>query len=587
MDKFFHHRQRHSWLATILVPLLTLILACGPGAQPTPTTAAPTATSTKVPAATATVAAPTPTALPTPTPTSTGKVPKRGGTIIQYSSYPPQYDITRGSSPTQTYALTKLFMTTMYDDGPTNAKVFVCDLCEKWYLDNGGKTIVFQLRGDATFHDGKPITSRDMKYSLEKIMGKVDGIANIRAGFLRLYVDTIEAPDDRTMKVNMFSPAPVVPSIFTLGFSAILPEGTKAAELNSPPLGPNNKYTSGPFYLKEAVKDSHLIHERNPNYFKKDKNGVQLPYLDSIKMQVFADTTAAYTAFLTGKIDLFNNRNAAPDQFRPLLLKKVEAGEMGHLRQPFAATRTINLAQRDPLFKDIRVRQAINLIFDRKDFGDSLYGGEYVGATLMSFGTPWSRPEDKTWNVLPGWGTGAKKQQEVEQAKELLKQAGFVTGLNLPFLTTAAAPYGTEAIQRQMRNAGLNATLDVVDSTVHSQRQAAGQFVIHVYSQTLAVWDPDEIIGNAFVTGAEYNWQGVSDPRVDKQFVAMSSEQDPVKRRQLFFEIEDYLIAQVLYISAPDAYKDNYWISSLHGMDPGVGFLKVSHERGEAWWLDR
>ncbi len=562
-------------LAASLLILMTFVLACGPGEKPT-SISTPTSAPT---------AAPSTTTVATPSPTP-GIQPKRGGTIVQYTgATPTSFDITRGSSPQQSYPLTKLFMTLMYDDGPTNAKVFVCDLCEKWSLENGGKTIVFQLRGDATFHDGKPITSRDMKYSLEKIMGKVDGIANIRAGWVRLYIDTIETPDDRTMKVNLFNPAPVVPSIFTLGFSAVIPEGTKSADLNSPPLGPNNKYTSGPFYMKEAVKDSHFIYERTPNYFKKDKNGVQLPYLDGIKMQSFADLTAAYTAFLTGKLDLINNRNAAPKQFQTQLLKKVESREMGHLRQPFAATRTINLAMRNPLFKDIRVRQAINLIFDRKDFGDSLYEGDYVGATLMSFGTPWSRPEDQTWNVLPGWGAGAKKQQEIQQAKELLNQAGLATGLNLPFLTTAAAPYGTEAIQRQMRNAGINATLDVVDATVHAQRQNAGDFVIHVYSQTLAVWDPDEIIGNAFVTGAGYNWQGVSDPWVDKQFIAMSSEQDPIKRKVLFVEIEDYLLKEVLYVSAPDGYKDNYWISSLHGMDPGVGFLKVSHERGEAWWL--
>ncbi len=578
MKSVFPRGFRSYWVASMVVPLLLFILACGPGEEPTPTS-----TPSSGPGA-----IPTPTSVATPTPTPSGLVAKRGGSIIQVSSYTTQYDPTRGSSPRHSHTLPKLFLSQMYDDGPTDSKEFICDLCKDWYLENSGKTIVFELHGEATFHDGTVITSRDMKYSLEKIMGRVDDVANVRTGFVRLYIDTIDTPDDLTMKVNLFRPAPIVPAILTVSFAGIIPEGTESAELTAPPVGPNSKYLSGPYYIADSVKDSHLVLERNPNYFKKDKNGVQLPYLDTIRMQAFENSTASYTALLTGRVDVFNTRSPVVEQFRVPLLNKVVEGKLNHILQPFGATRTIFLQVQTPVLKDITVRQAINFAFDREDYADSLYGpGYYVGALLMSHSNFWSRPPDDLWNVLPGWGTGAKKQEEIEQAKERLKQAGFGdTPLELPLLTSSAASFGSETWQRQMVNVGINATLDVQERTTRSRRQATADFVTHAWSATLATWDPDEIIGNGFVTGGSYNWSRASDPWVDEQFLVMSSEQDPAKRKQVFFGIEDYLVEQVIYLSAPDSYKDNYWIASIRGMEPGAGFLKASHDRGEAWWSD-
>ncbi len=571
MKYLLPHLSQH-YQGLILVPLLVFALACGAAAQPTPT---PT---TKAP-----LAVPTPTAAATPTPTPVGGTPKRGGQLVEYGAAFTHWDQTQQCCPEGLINQTKIYLTVLWQ--PSQDKID-CDICKTWSLENGGKTMVLNLRGDVTFHDGTPIKAKDIKYSLEKLMGRVDGVVNTRSGFIKEYIDTIDAPDDLTVRINMKRPAPVVTQALTVPMSAILPAGTKRADLTEAPIGPNNKYTSGPFILKDAVRDSHIVLERYPNYFKKG-----LPYLDSIKLQVFTDATAATTALLVGQIDMYNNLGTPPAQFWPQLNKLEKAGKMGVVDKPYyclAGASWMNMTQ--PPFNDIRVRQAFDLAIDRTEYGQVKYGGDYIAATYFPANTFWGRPDTQIWDVIPGYGLGAKKKDEIAQAKKLLADAGFPNGMDMKLLTSTGSwtAGDDEVTQRNLKAIGVRGTLEPASDASQRNAQMNYQFFIWRYCQ--AIGDPDELVANYYIKGAGRNFEGYTNPKVEDLYIQMSTEQDPAKRQQLYRQIEDILIADVASIRAVDGTYKWWYNSKVRGFtadSTGNTLYRVATHRAEDWWIQQ
>ncbi len=577
MRKLPKSLQRVGLFPLLLVPLLAFALACGTAAAPTPTAtkAAPVATPT------APVAVPTATKVPTPTPTATpiGGVPQRGGTLVQYMSYPTHWDQTQQSTPSGN-PLGNMYLTLVNEVGRDGK--FECDICTKWSLEDGGKTMVFSLRDNIKFGDGKPITSKDLKYSLEKLEGKVDGVVNARMGFVKEYITSLETPDDRTFIIRLNHPSTVVPQALAIVYAAILPDGTKRAELSEPPVGPNNKYISGPFYLKQAVPDSNLTFERNPNYFK---NG--LPYLDTLQGQVFADTAAATTAFLVGKVDLYVAIDSPPAQFAPQLRKMEKAGQVGSVDTPqWCIPGNLYLNLNDPLMKEPKLRHAINLAIDRVEYGNVRYFGDYVAAAHYPAGTQWGRSEKDIWDVMEGYGTGANKAAEKAKAKELLTQAGFPAGISQFELMGAATDFtfgGTEVIQRNLKAVGVNAA--IINPTDYAQRWAAGKFTVLNYRSCMAIDDPDELVAGYFLKGGARNLQGYVNQEVERLYPLMSAETDPIKRRQLFIQIEDMVYQDLPIITFVDGNRVYWYYIKVHGFNPGRTIYGVATNRGENLWV--
>ena len=563
--------RRSFFYIALLVPLLAFALACGAAEQPAPTpTQAP-------------LAVPTPTALPTPTPTPVGGVPKRGGQLIQYGGYESHWDQTQLCCPSALVGLSKIYQTVLWQPSQDTID---CDLCKTWSLDNGGKTIVLNLRGDAAFHNGAPIKARDIKYSLEKIMGRIDGVVNVRNGFMKEYIETIDAPDDLTVKINMKAPSPLVAAALTVPMAAILPDGTKRADLTAAPVGPSNKYTSGPFYVKEAVPDSHVLYERNPNYFKKG-----LPYLDSIKVQVFTDASAASTALLIGKVDMFVQLGTPPAQFWPQLNRAEKAGTLGVVDKPYYCLGAASwMNQTKPPFDDARVRKAFDLAIDRVEYGQVKYSGDYIAATYFPADTIWGRPASTIWDVIPGYGTGAKKKAEIAEGKKLLADAGYPNGMDMKLLYAGGSwtAGDAEVIQRNLKAIGVRAELDLQTDAANRWAQLNYQF--YLFRACHAIGDPDELVGNYYIKGGGRNFQGYTNPKVEDVYIQMSSEQDPAKRKLLYTQIEDILIADVASLRAVDGTYKWWYNSKLRGFTAGSTgntLYRIGTNRGEDWWISQ
>src|SRR5262249_41737702 len=142
---------------------------------------------------------------------------------------------------------------------------------------------------DTKWHDGKPFTSRDVKFTLEEVSGKYGS----KFASTKSRIKSIETPDDRTVVLQLDRPfGPLLFSLSNYGNGVILPEhlfaGTNA--LTNPatltaPVG------TGPFMLKEWVRGDHITLVRNPNYWMPGK-----PYLDQIIFKIIPDSSARVLA---------------------------------------------------------------------------------------------------------------------------------------------------------------------------------------------------------------------------------------------------------------------------------------------------
>jgi len=502
-----------------------------------------------------------------------------GGTVVMVGGQPTHWDITQNCCPTDLKIDSKLYQSFLQEDGVGQ---FSCDLCDDWYLEDGGKTMVWALRDDIHFHDGSPITANDLLYSLNKLTGEVDGVTNIRMGYIKHYIKSAEAVDNRTFKIHFHNPTPVAPVTFAQVLSAILPEGTTRKDLQEPPMGEGKKYTSGPFFVQESVPDSHHIFAKYPDYHEP-------VYLDAIRNQVFVDAAARMTALLTGKADIYQSLDAGVPQFWPQLEARVASGVMGSISKPLWCSIGNMWPNFDsPIIQDKRVRKAIDLSMNRDEFGTLRYGGRYLAALYgYPANTPYGKPDMEIWDVVPGWGRGAKKVAEREEAKELLAAAGYPEGtLHLEIVSgyTGMGGKGREAMQNGMVAVGIDAVIDF-DRT-RSQRWKAGDYVLMDARNCLASGDPDEIHANYHVPTGPRNLHNYFNQEIIDLFAILTIETDMAKRIQLNNQMVDILIEDVAAFQLGDG-SQTYWFNSkLRGLTPGKTIYGTSDHNAEDWWLD-
>ncbi len=231
-------------------------------------------------------------------PVKAQEVPLYGGTIsIHIPTQPPALSSMTGSSWIE-YVIACQIFNSLVDIGP-DKKTIVPSLADNWEINSLEKSYTFHLRKDVMWHDGIPFTSADVKFSFEEIHSKFH--PESKQFFKGTTVDT---PDDYTAIIK---PKDWLPSIhfnfFIRMATGIFPkhilEGQDlfTTKFNNRPIG------TGPFMFKDMKIGSHIILEKNPNYWKKDEWGNKLPYLDKVIFRVIPEVATALGAYRKGEID--------------------------------------------------------------------------------------------------------------------------------------------------------------------------------------------------------------------------------------------------------------------------------------------
>src|SRR6266478_2963303 len=160
-------------------------------------------------------------------------------------------------------------------------------LAESWTVSPDGKTYTFKLRRGVTWHDGKPFTSADVKFSLEEIWKKLHPRGRVTFN----KVIAVDTPDASTVVIRLSDPTPMMLAAFSSYESQVLPKHVYEGKDFTTHPALNAPIGTGPFVFKEWKKGDFIRLEKNPSYWDKGK-----PYLDAIVIRIIPDAAARAAA---------------------------------------------------------------------------------------------------------------------------------------------------------------------------------------------------------------------------------------------------------------------------------------------------
>ena len=397
-------------------------------------------------------------------------------------------------------------------------------LATGWAVSDDHLRYTFELREGVKWHDGADFTSEDVAFSILRLKE-----AHPRGRITYQNVIAVETPGPLTAVVVLSKPAPFLISALSASESPIVPK--HVFENLEPSAGQTLETAigTGPFRLAEWVTGSHLVLERNPDYWDEGK-----PYLDRVVIRVATDPAARAVAIETGEADIGDGIIPVGDVARfesnpDVVVDKTTYAYAGHQRQVF-------FNYDNPIFSNRDVRLAIAQAIDIETIINVAY-----------FGYAQSSPSPVS-TALPKWHDPTVKAHPFDpaEAERLLDAAGFPRkegGWRFPARITFN-PYtpqaAAEVIRNQLRAIGVEATIESYDlptflTRVYTDRDF--DLVVESLSNTFdpslgvqrAYWSKNFKIGLPFSNASNY-----ADPEVDALLEAAAIEPDEKKRWEIW-----------------------------------------------------
>lgn len=169
------------------------------------------------------------------------------------------------------------------------------ELASGWKIDQGGRRITLKLRKGIVFSDGTAFSAADVAHTFRRLMDPA--LHSPIGDTFRSKSGEVQIDTPRDDQVSLTFPAPV-------GGVERLLDQVSILSAKSPL---KDKAVLGPFFLKEHKTGTHLLFERNPNYWKHDSSGTRLPYLDSLRVSIQQNRETELLRFRRGEIDLINS----------------------------------------------------------------------------------------------------------------------------------------------------------------------------------------------------------------------------------------------------------------------------------------
>jgi peptide/nickel transport system substrate-binding protein len=557
-------KSRHNlvWLVSALLLIVSMLASAACGGAPAP---APT----KAPAP-ATTAAPAPAAA----------APKYGG-IVNYplASAPGGFDAHRMAAFSP-FVVIPVFNNlvrmdpTKKENDPAN---IVGDLAESWTVSPDGKSVTFKLRKGVTWHDGSAFTADDVVYTFAKIM---DPARSSMAGSFTA-LDKFVKVDDFTVTAQLKNPSPSFLINLCIGYSPI--QAAKSASLDYR----KSEFLmgTGPFKLAKETPGVSFEFVKNPNYFKKDAAGRQLPYLDGFTVWIMADRTAVVNAFVSGRLNMMTpgigiTNQEQMDTFKALAPKNTV---IDWYTPTYGNAMFIN-HNYEPL-KNLKVRQAIMLMADRTQMLIASYGDTGWGTLGSGWFSPLYGLPAKDVNAI--FGEEKPYADRVAQAKALMKDAGYEKGFDLVLLSSAIPEIKNRHswLIDKLSQINIKATLVQPDAATVTSRRNAGDFGIYDANMSAYMSDPDEA-RNLFYSGSTGNFMKYSNKALDALWDQQAKATDLASRQQLTRQLEKGLLEDVAAIPLPFQRYANAWYPEVKGfvLQMGIYSSALSMERV---WIDK
>lgn len=471
---------------------------------------------------------------------------QRGGTLklasaVEPTSLDPALGLTDpGSQHAQVLIFDRLVS---LDPGSTEVGP---GLAESWKFSGDKKRLTFNLR-DAKFSDGTPVTSEDVKFSLERASD--EQVDPLFGASLKAMMPSILAPDPKTVVIELDGPQPALLPYLNLATTSIVNkkvfERLGAKRFAVAPIDGG----SGPFKVVKWSRGRNLELAKNPNYWRKG-----LPYLDGVDMLYVPDDNTRLLDLRAGRIDVaddvpysqLNAIESAPGV-------RLQVTEIASVFGPW-------LSGRGPL-EDVKVRQALNYATPKEAIKKVVLQGR--GEIANSF-IPRMKYWDESIEAFP---------YDVDKAKELIASSDQPDGFDLELLIQSGDAVGRQAaaiLQDSWKKVGVNLNIRAVDGATLSQRVFGGDYLATLPPPNTASSDiptEDEFAVNLTQPSFEQPL-GHEDPKLRALIKQITGTYDEEERRKLFSEFQRRLYAEnpifvpIATVSARTALRDN-----VHGFD--------------------
>ena len=378
---------------------------------------------------------------------SWGETPKQGGSAVvtfnnDLTTLDPQvgYDW-------QNWSVIKSIFDGLMDYKPGTTELEP-DLAKEYTISDDGLTYTFKLRDGLKFHNGRPVTAADVKYSLERAVNPatqspgagyfsmIKGHDELSTGKAK-EMSGITTPDDKTVVFTLTRPDATFLHLMAINFGFVVPkeEIEKAgADWGKKPVG------TGAFKFVEWVPGQRIVLARNPDFHRPG-----IPYLDKLTFEFGQDPTVAVLRLGKGEVDIVGD-GIPPAQFAQIMADPANKDRIVIGDQLHTGYVTMNV--KEPPFDNLKVRQAVNMAIN-KDRVVRLINNRGVPATqALPPAMPAYNRQNKGYPFDP------------EGAKKLLKEAGAENiSTELYAMNVDPNPRIAQAIQQDLAAVGIKAEI--------------------------------------------------------------------------------------------------------------------------------
>jgi peptide/nickel transport system substrate-binding protein len=400
-------------------------------------------------------------------------------------------------------------------------------VAEKWDIPDP-RTYIFHLRQGIHFHDGRLLTSRDVKWTLDSVR---DGsLITLKTTTYKL-VERVDAPDESTLIIHLSEPDGTLLYNVSDGAFGIVPYGS-GKQFNRNPIG------SGPFTFVSQDPDTEVVLRRNDGYWS------QHAQVERVRLTIVPDATTRALELRKGSADISPGGSLSADMVGTLRrYRNLEIEQ-----QPGTVLAYLAFNLRDPILKDVRVRQALAYAIDRGAMLHYLFGDE---GRLADSVLP---PQHWAYN-----GDVAHYSYDPAKANAVLDAAGYARGadgvrfhLTMKTSTEETTRLLAAVLQQQLRQAGIALDIRSFEFATFYADVVKGAFQLYSLRWVGGNEDPD-IFYYAFHSSSfppkHANRSYYVNPEMDRLIEDGRSTVDQEKRKQIYAQIQQILARDLPYIN--------------------------------------
>jgi peptide/nickel transport system substrate-binding protein len=456
-------------------------------------------------------------------------------------------------------------------------------LATEWKVSEGGKRIVFKLRQGVRYSDGTPFSADDVAYTMRQLMDPA--LHNSTADAFRSGEGEVTARVISPSSVEIVFPAPVAGLVNLFDTVAIVSSKSPLKEMAA----------LGPFYVADHKPGSMILLKRNPNYWKKDAQGRQLPYLDAVRLDIEKNPDIEALRYLRGEIHLINSVNAA-------IFEKLSEDGATRARDAGATTDTeqlwFNQAPAGPIpaykrawFTSTAFRRAVSEAINRDDLARIVYHGHAHAAVgpIAPSNLFWFNHELKSHPYDPANALRRLQQEGFRlSADNAVLRDKDGNAVEFSIVTNATNRNRQEMaamIQQDLKKIGIkvnvvpldfNSLLERINQTYNYEACLLGNVNVDL--------DPNSLMTAWLSSGDLHAWNPKQkspatewEAEIDKLMRAQASSMDDHKRKQSWDKVQKIAWEQEPFIFLIN--KD-----ALVAIGPAVKNAQPSVFRPQAFW---